>query len=639
MSVNERADIRSGYAFILIFAIMAVGIAMTGYINYQNYERNFRAEVEGELSGIAKLKVGELVLWRNERLGDGAVLFKNAAFSALVRRYLEKPEDTDAHRKLQEWMGKYTTAYQYARVALYDTQGIRRMSAPEAPPGLVDSTIPRNVTAILREGRVFLQDFHRYTPETLIHLSVVVPIFDEPDYSRPLGVLALRIDPTTHLYPFIARWPTPTKTAETLLVRRDGNDALFLNANRFNKNSALNLRIPLTKTEVPAVKAVLGQTGVEEGVDYGGKQVVAKVSAIPDSPWRMVSKIETSELYAPVREQLWQIVTFASVMLVVAAMSMVLIWRQRDARYREQDKAAEALVKSEKKYRQLIEGLQEGVWVIDKDSLTTFVNPPMARMLGYTVEEMLGRLVFSFMDERGKTIATQNIERRKQGIKEQLDFELLRKDGIRVYTALSSSPVMDEDGNYAGAIAGVMDITGRKQAEEKLRRSENLMAKAQRVARIGHWEWDIRNDIVTWSDEMFRVLGYEPGAITPSMDAFMDSVLPEERARVNRIIGQSITGGGSYVVDRVSVLPDGTKRIVHAEGTVEFDESGAPRRMFAVVQDVTDSKLMQERLQTQQVELKIQNEELLQTQEDLEAARAKYFDLYNLAPVGYFTIS
>ena len=134
--------------------------------------------------------------------------------------------------------------------------------------------------------------------------------------------------------------------------------------------------------------------------------------------------------------------------------------------------AENALRKSELNYRHLIESLNEGIWMIDEKAVTTFVNPIMAEMLGYTVEEMLGRHLFSFMDEQGIQIASRNLERRQQGFRENHEFQFIRKNGVRIYTSLETGPVTDADGNYRGAVAGVIDITQRKQAEVALRESE-----------------------------------------------------------------------------------------------------------------------------------------------------------------------
>jgi len=134
----------------------------------------------------------------------------------------------------------------------------------------------------------------------------------------------------------------------------------------------------------------------------------------------------------------------------------------------ERREAYTALLKSEQKYRLLVENINEGIWQIDKDAFTTFVNQYMAEMLGYAGPEMLGRHLFTFMDEEQTAVARNNLARRQAGIKERHDFVFLRKDGSRLYASLMSTPIIDEDGNYQGAIAGVQDITGRISVEEEL---------------------------------------------------------------------------------------------------------------------------------------------------------------------------
>ena len=135
----------------------------------------------------------------------------------------------------------------------------------------------------------------------------------------------------------------------------------------------------------------------------------------------------------------------------------------------ESKKTEEELRRSEKKYRELIELAQEGIWMIDDGGYTTFVNDKMCEMLGYTREEMIGQHLFSFMDEQYIEICKVNLERRKKGIKEQHEFKFLKKDGRKIYTLLTTSPVTDNKGNYKGALAFISDITQRKEAEEALK--------------------------------------------------------------------------------------------------------------------------------------------------------------------------
>jgi PAS domain S-box-containing protein len=162
----------------------------------------------------------------------------------------------------------------------------------------------------------------------------------------------------------------------------------------------------------------------------------------------------------------------------------LLLYAEVNVDIRERKIAEESLKQSEKKYRQLVELAQEGIWMIDADLKTTFVNPRMAEILGYTVEEMLDKNLFSFMDEQGIEICKTNIERRKKGIKGQHDFEFIRKDGTQIYTSLETNPITDQNGKYVGALAVVADITERKRAEEalhKLNRSLKALSSCNEV--------------------------------------------------------------------------------------------------------------------------------------------------------------
>lgn len=127
-----------------------------------------------------------------------------------------------------------------------------------------------------------------------------------------------------------------------------------------------------------------------------------------------------------------------------------------------------ALQESEKRYRQIIETAQEGIWMIDPAANTTFVNQAMATMLGYAVAEMAGTPLFAFMDEEGRALAHHNLARRQQGISENHEFKFVRKDGQPVWAYLSTNPILDDAGHYQGALAMVTDITERKQAEIEL---------------------------------------------------------------------------------------------------------------------------------------------------------------------------
>jgi len=127
---------------------------------------------------------------------------------------------------------------------------------------------------------------------------------------------------------------------------------------------------------------------------------------------------------------------------------------------------------SEARYRSIVETAQEGIWQIDANGRTSYVNRKMAEILGYTVAEMQGRSLLDFMDEEGRAMVAYNVERRKQGIAEQHEFKFQHKNGATVWAELNTTPQHNADGSYAGALAMVTDITERRRAEMALRESE-----------------------------------------------------------------------------------------------------------------------------------------------------------------------
>jgi diguanylate cyclase (GGDEF)-like protein/PAS domain S-box-containing protein len=125
-----------------------------------------------------------------------------------------------------------------------------------------------------------------------------------------------------------------------------------------------------------------------------------------------------------------------------------------------------ALERNEERFRRIVHNAEEGIWEIDALANTSFVNPKMAAMLGYTIEEMLGKPLQGFMDDEGRAITERNVNRRQQGISERHEFKFVRKDGQELWTTLATNPIFDSAGTYVGALALVTDITEKRQSAE-----------------------------------------------------------------------------------------------------------------------------------------------------------------------------
>ena len=458
----------TAFLFALIFVFMTAGIVSGGYLYYRNYERQFRSEAERQISVIEDLKVSELTQYRKERLWDASIFLDNPAFSGLARRLLEHPQDAEAQQQIQQWAAKYLATRQYDMVCLLDDQGVARLSVP-ARRTPMSALVSGRVPEVLRSGQLVFQDFHRNEHDQQVYLTMLVPILDGAGGGQALGVLAMRISPETYLYPFIKRWPVPSESAETLLIRREGNEAVFLNELRFRTNTALALRISMDKLNVPAVNAALGQTGIVEGVDYRGVPVIAAVRAVPDSPWFMVAKMDTAEMFAPLRERLRQLIIMTGILIFGVGAGLGLFWRQQRVRFYQARLEAE---EARARLGAIVEFSHDAIIGESLDGVITSWNLGAEKIYGYSAAEAVGRPTATLILPGQPEEITRLMEKVKRGeAVVNRETGCIRKDGEHIQVSLTLSPVKDMEGTIVGASAIGCDITEQKRAGEKLQRT------------------------------------------------------------------------------------------------------------------------------------------------------------------------
>jgi PAS domain S-box-containing protein len=159
----------------------------------------------------------------------------------------------------------------------------------------------------------------------------------------------------------------------------------------------------------------------------------------------------------------------------------------------------------------------------------------------------------------------------------------------RLWTAREQRLFQEVGRRMGDALTGLLML-------RNLRESEGKLEEAQRVAHVGYWERDLATDLITWSDEGFRIFGLAPGQSRVPFKGYQELIHAEDRQRIVAAVAEALRGGSRYDVEYRLVRPDGQVRIVHSQGDVMRDESGRPRRMFGIVQDVTERKQADENL-------------------------------------------
>ncbi|MCY2931673.1 MAG: PAS domain S-box protein [Planctomycetota bacterium] len=584
---SEARGHRPAYVFALIFVLLAAGIVTVGYLYFQRHERYYRAQAEKELLAVARLRVVQLVDWRQGRTGDAEMFFANPGFSALAARYLDDGQDPLAKEPLRVWLNKTVQHADCDRVILLDAANVGRMSVPDkAEP--VDVPILRAAPDVLQSGKIRVLDLYLCERDGRVYMAVLVPLLAGPE-NRKVGVLALCIDPAKSLYPKLSAWPAPSPTAETLLVRRDGDDVLFLNELRFRKDTALKLHVPLKgERELAAAKAAMGQEGIVEGVDYRGVPVVAAVYSVPGSPWSLVAHKDKSEILAPVRERWWLTVTLCGVLLVAAGVAVGLVWwRQSVYFYRGRSLAADALRASEVQYRRLFEAAMEGILILDAQTgMVVDVNPFLVDLLGFSREQFLGKAVWElgFLKD---VLANQEkfAQLQEKGYVRYEDLPLETADGQRINVEFVSNTYLVN--RHKLIQCNIRDITERKRTasfrEAIIERMGDGLCVCHEIPEppyVAFTVWNARmTEITGYTLEQINRLGWYQ-AMYPD---------PELQARAAERMARMRDGDDLANEEWEVTCADGGKRTL-AISTRTLQNTNDGVHMLAIMRDITERK-------------------------------------------------
>lgn len=450
---------------LMIFISMTAGIIAGGSYYIQRLEHRVKIEVANGLTSVADLKVRQISEWRQEKIRDTSHFSSRYFFYRTLKSWLEKGEDERGKKELLLSLALTAEYYDFESICFLDMTGRKRLCAGKSEDVSVTGNLKSLTRDALTRGTVAFGDFYRCPICGKVHIDVAAPVIDGG--GKPLGALIFRIDPDKYLYPLIESWPAPSKTAETLLVRRDGDDVVFLNRLRNSNAAALALRFPVTEERVAAVKAVLGKQGVVDSYDYRNRKVIACLKKIPDSPWYLVAKVDYDEAFGPFQQQLRGLLFMMILLIILSGFVIYVIFAVMEKKIYERLLKAEAekLLVS-KRFEYLMKQAGDGILLIDEEGNIKEFNEKALKTYGYHPEELLsfrlGKLAAEPQSDEAGNISNQ----------EELVYEALhrKKDGSKFPVEISQKMLEIEGKKFTQAI--IRDITERKLAEEAVRKSE-----------------------------------------------------------------------------------------------------------------------------------------------------------------------
>ena len=456
-------------SLMIIFIILTILIIIASHYIYSEGKKRIKREKQGDLLAIAELKVEQIVDWKNERLRDAMVIQKDRFLTKAIYEYLKNPEKKELKDEISFWMRGFKETYRYKSVILLNKMGeiVLYISDEEEKLG---PDAKRVFDEALNTKRIQFSDLYRSKISNVIRFTIAVPLLlGDGEKTRVIAVFILRIDPYDFLYPFIQTWPVRSETAETIIIRREGDEILFLSELRHKKDSALILRQPLSDADYVTTMAINGIEGVVEGLDYRRVPVVAGIKKVPDTTWYLIAKMDIDEAFKPIEGFLLNMTVITILVIISTGSAIGMVWRHQRSRYYKE------LYKEELKHRALLRHFEyltryanDVIILTDEDLNIVEANDRAVEFYGYSEDEMKWMNLKDLYPEEERASLNSFVER--IDTENGLIYEAMQvnRSGERFIAEISARYFNIEEKRFYQFI--IRDITEKKKNEEELKR-------------------------------------------------------------------------------------------------------------------------------------------------------------------------
>lgn len=577
---------------LLVAATVAILIAGGGY--YIKYEtERIRTNKYHELSLVAKLKADEISASIKDELGDAALISKDIFLLERLEKFLAKRENNKI--SLSNYLKRIINEHGYDDVLIV-TKDANLLTSVKLKNKKLNEVLTNCIINSVSKRAVVSSDLHWSSDKKFIRYDFIAPIANEK--KEIIAAIVLRKDPYSSIFPLIQSWPLTSKSAENLIVRQEGDSVLFLNELRHRKSTALKLRLQITRTEVPAVRAALGKTGLFEGNDYRGIAVLSDIRAIPHTNWFLVTKIDDAEIFADLnyRTILSVILVLLLIFFVVSAFAVFHYYRSR-MHYRVMFEKEKEVSAAHEEFRTTLYSIGDGVITTDTDANVKQMNYVAEELTGWKEYEAKGKPIqeiFKIINEDSRKTVENPVERvLREGIVVGLANHtlLVSKNGTETPIADSGAPIKQTDGSIEGVVLVFRDQSEERDAKKSLEEKEFWLSESQRIGNIGSYDLNIQTGVWSSSGVLDEIFGIEEESEKTifSWNALIHPDHKEEMLDyfINYVVKGKNRFNKEYKIIRVK---DGATRWVWGHGELNYDNSGNPIRMFGTIQDVTERK-------------------------------------------------
>jgi PAS domain S-box-containing protein len=465
---------KKSHIIVLITALNLL-IAIAGYFYYKSEESSIRQQKYSELKAIADLKVSQIENWIQERRADANVITQSPFFVQGIYDWLNTGSAV-LKANIIERLQPVQKGFGYENIFLTKPNGQLLLSVKDESQEF-EPFVKQKIVEASQKHEIVFTDFYRCSTDNKIHYDIISPIID--DNKNTIAILVFRRNPYLYLYPLIQTWPTPSPSSETTILRVENDSVVFLNELRHRTNTALKLKIPLTRTEVPAVQAALGRTGLFEGIDYRGVEVLSDIRIIPAANWIMLAKVDKSEIFSDLYLSAGVISGFSILLIVICGVGFAFIYKSRQKNiFMELYNKEKELWQHQERFRVTMESLGEGIITTDLNGKIQYLNSRAEELTGWHLREAKGRLlseIYHVKNEETGQIENNILDKViKHGIVKELANHtiLITKAGKEIPVMDTGAPIFNTDGSVNGIVITFHDEAEKRTQQRLIRESE-----------------------------------------------------------------------------------------------------------------------------------------------------------------------
>jgi two-component system, cell cycle sensor histidine kinase and response regulator CckA len=577
---------RPPYQLPGVFFLLALGLATIVYRYGSDQNAAVEQEVRGHLLEMADTKVKLLSAWRNHRLGQMQAALASPSVPAAFERLTAGQASPAERSRVEAWLAELRRDLPLTNALLADTRG--KVVVAVGKPFGDGEHLARLAAEAAAQQAPSLSGFHFGEEDGSLYLGLNAPLRRSPG-APAFGVLLAAIDPAVEIYPVLQRRPGLGASGETLLVRREGPDALFLNPLRYAPESALRLHLPLARTDAIASQAIGGAQGALSGVDYRGVPVFAAARPVPGTDWFLIVETDRAEALAPlVRGWMW-LGGLALGLILTAAAGLALLWRRSELRFYR------AHLHVEQTLRTVLEASPAGIVALDLEDRVVAWNKAAEGLFGWTAAEVMGHPLPCVPPEIRSQFEALSAHLRQVGSVCRLPVEGVRKDGSRIGLSLSRALLRDERGEVTGSMSVLYDITAEKRAEEALQASEALFRATFDQAAVGMAHASLEGRFLRVNRRFCEIAGYSEAELLER--SYRDITYPPDLEGDDEEMRRKLRSDGtSHVREKRYVHKDGSLVWVCWTASLVRSRTGEPLHFIAVVSDVTERVKAREEL-------------------------------------------